>query len=96
MTVLEAIEAISRLGCFVGAMGYLFCFFKDWDKLDDLKKRKEVVNEPEKSVPRSREKAEKGKNANDCTKDPCEWLPILFKFFYHGLLFLVFFTIFKL
>lgn len=45
MTALEAIEAISRLVCFLGAMGYLFFFFRSWSKLDSSKDGEEFVRE---------------------------------------------------
>ena len=60
MTALDAIEAISRLGCFLGAMGHLFFFFRSWSKLDSSKAGADTIHEPKKPVPRSREKAEKG------------------------------------
>lgn len=96
MTALDAIEAISRLGCFLGAMGHLFFFFRSWSKLDSSKAGADTIHEPKKPVPRSREKAEKGENANDCAEYPYDRFPAAFQFFYHGLLFLVFYSIFKL
>ena len=96
MTALDAIEAISRLGCFVGAMGYLLCFFRDWHKLDSSKDRADTIHEPKKPVPSAGEKIEKRKNDDDRAEYPCDRLPVAFQFFYHGLLFLVFFSLFKL
>ena len=96
MTALEAIDAISKLGCFVGAMCYLFCFFGDWHKLDSSKDGVDTPHEPKEPVPSAREKAEKGENANDHTEYPYDKLPVAFQFFYHGLRFLVFYSIFKL
>ena len=96
MTALDAIEAISRLGCFLSAMGHLFFFFRSWSKLDSSKDGANTIHEPKKPVPSAREKAEKGENANDRTEYPYDRLPAAFQFFYHGLLFLVFYSVFKL
>ena len=60
MTGIEAIEVISRLGCFLGAMGHLFFFFRGWHKLDSSKDGADTIHKPKKPAPRSGEKAEKG------------------------------------